>query len=268
MTQIQHSELTAVALADLVQAKDTSIMGKCRRMGFKGYSKHDKLPQEVVDYYLAKSGEAKTDTAPQQLQLEQLEVESVLVGGDPEETAPPPAPKNPRLPKSQTPSPPPPPKTAPNQPREQAPAPGPAKQAEPTPPFDLGEWLFFHPTARFVYVSILIAIQAFIFASLADREMPNKFGDVTFAAFMVAGFVIGTAGIMIAKNMGRIIGEKYVDNKHVNIWLATFFIFDLAIDYSYLFQSWEDITFGGVMIGIAVPLGILAHSANYTNKKS
>lgn len=256
MTQIQHSELTAVALADLVQAKDTSIMGKCRRMGFKGYSKHSKLPQEVVDFYLAKSGEAKTDAAPQQLQLEQLEVESVLVGGDPEE-AEPPAPKNPRLPKSQTPAPPPPKK----------PAPEPAKQSEPTPPFDLGEWLFFHPTARFVYVSILIAIQAFIFASLADREMPNKFGNVTFVAFMVAGFVIGTAGIMIAKNMGRIFGQRYTDNRLVNTWLATFFIFDLAIDYSYLFESWEDITFGGVMIGLAVPLGILAHSANYTNKK-
>lgn len=141
------------------------------------------------------------------------------------------------------------------------------KQAEPNQPepFDLGELVFFHPSAKFIYVFILILGQAWVFASLAERVYEKEENHLPFMALFVFGVIVEFGGIMLSKVFGRSVGG---DTEVANVWLFAFLVWQIAVDMSYfkLFGSWSD-SIGQYVIAISLPLGILVYSVIYFKGK-
>lgn len=134
-----------------------------------------------------------------------------------------------------------------------------------TKPFDLGELVFFHPSAKFVYVFILILGQAWVFASLAERVYEKEENHLPFLALFVFGVIVEFGGIMLSKVFGKSVNG---DEEIANVWLFAFLVWQIAVDMSYfkLFGSWSD-TIGQYVIAISLPLGILVYSVIYFKGK-
>jgi hypothetical protein len=127
--------------------------------------------------------------------------------------------------------------------------------------FDLGKWLFFHPTARFSYVLALIAVQAWIFASLAERVFMAQGNHLPKIAMLLVGVLVESVGIMISKNFKP---TRFQGSIARNRWLFVFLVWQCLVDLSYfnLLGSNSNLI-GQYVIAASVPMGILAYSSLY-----
>lgn len=234
--------LTPTELAEKVGVSAGGITTKARRMkkygelnGYDGgFGINKPLPQQVVDYYLAKVGEVERKE-PKVIESPVKSKEVVSFTEHPV-----------KLP---TPTP------VEGKPEPTAPEP---EQKE---LFDLGELVFFHPSAKFFYVLVLIIGQAWIFSSLAERVYQEKENHLPFAALFVFGLLIEFGGIMLSKVFSSKINKS---DEIGNLWLFVFALWQILVDLSYfkLIGPHSDLI-GQYIVAVSVPLGILAYSVIY-----
>lgn len=247
--------MTAPELIELTGVTLNSIKGVHRRKNHVGFSQKEDLPQDVVDHFLTREGMHETDPA-----------QPVAAKVEPKQTKPKRKPAK---------------KVEPNQgePKEQTEL-EPTKKIEPEPtrteqpepnqpvpiePFDLGNWLFFHPTAQFSYVLALILVQAWIFASLSSRVFSLQDNHLPVGAMLMVGVLVESSGVMISKAFKP---SRFGDNSPLNLWLFIFLAWQILVDLSYfrLLGSGSDII-GQYVVSMSVPIGILAYSSLYFKKK-
>ena len=128
-------------------------------------------------------------------------------------------------------------------------------------PFDLGEFFFFHPTAHFLYVCVLLCCSAYVFGELVELVFPENSMEV-FVKWMyyVAGFLVMASGIMIGRNFNRVF--KTDSDTWRTVWLFFFFTLELAVECCYIFYD-AKFEFSGLVIAIMRPSGLLAYSILY-----
>lgn len=223
--------MTPIQLSQTIGITPDAIMTQARRMkrsgalnGYdNGFGRNKELPEEVIDFYQKGEPQKAKDEKPK-----------------PQE-----AKKDKSVPQEAI------------TPREEVVE---EKQGE---LFDLGELVFFHPSAKFFYVLVLICCQSWIFASLAEEVYKGNDNHLSFAALFICGLLVEFGGVMLSKVYG-----KGGDREIGNVWLFVFAAWQIIVDLSYfgLLGSYSD-TIGKYVIAVSVPLGILVYSVIYFNKK-
>ena len=149
----------------------------------------------------------------------------------------------------------------PEAPKHPEPVPTQSASQEEAKPFDLGEFFFFHPTAHFLYVCVLLCCSAYVFGELVELVFPKNSMEV-FVKWMyyVAGFLVMASGIMIGRNFNRVF--KTDSDTWRTVWLFFFFTLELAVECCYIFYD-ANFEFSGLVIAVMRPSGLLAYSILY-----
>ena len=149
------------------------------------------------------------------------------------------------------------------------------KRIQRTKRWDVGELITTHPNVKFVGVMTLIAMQAWVFASLWDQFFISLHSSVPFVLAYAAAVICEMGGLMKARQ--KLESDSMVDLKEMkkarNAWLTGFLVFQLGIEFSFLhLLEWVYVGFsqdlGMWLVGAAIPFSILLYYSMYLTAKN
>lgn len=140
--------------------------------------------------------------------------------------------------------------------------------AEKKEPFDLGKVLIDNPSVIFLFAMTMLAIQAWIFASLQSKVYAQITLEhsIPFPAVFVAGMLFESSALLIAARTGKEatvwIGSDKVSVR--SLWIFSFAFIQVITDLSFfgLFGNLSDLI-GQIIIALSIPFGIAAYSTLY-----
>ena len=131
---------------------------------------------------------------------------------------------------------------------------------------DTGRALLEAPNVRFLTALVPIIAQAVMYALLACKVFSIQATWYYILPLVVIGVLFEASGLMLSMSVPSastvtIGGDKI---KTRSIWLATFFLMQIAIDFAYadMLGSWSH-AIGKTLISVSIPLTILAYNNLY-----
>jgi hypothetical protein len=131
---------------------------------------------------------------------------------------------------------------------------------------DTGRALLEAPNVRFLTALVPIIAQAVMYALLACKVFSIQAEWYYIAPLVVIGVLFEASGLMLSMSVPStstitIGGDKV---KTRGLWLATFFLVQVLIDFAYagMLGSWSDVI-GKTLISFSIPLTILAYNNLY-----
>lgn len=134
--------------------------------------------------------------------------------------------------------------------------------------FDIGAVVFSSKISIFLFVTILLATQAYILANLAEIHLEG----VLWEWFFIPAFIFEAAGLAVAQRPipeGLNSYKKEREEKNRFSWVYLFAFIQVMTDLSYskIIEEWSDLAVSEIVarmiLSIAIPVAISAYSFLY-----
>lgn len=134
--------------------------------------------------------------------------------------------------------------------------------------FDIGAVVFSSKISIFLFVTILLATQAYILANLAEIHLEGVFWEW----FFIPAFIFEAAGLAVAQRPipeGLSIYKRETEERNRFAWVYLFAFIQIMTDLSYskIIEEWGDLDVSEIVarmiLSIAIPVAISAYSFLY-----